>query len=544
MERLNTLWSSLDPQRRIIAALALVAFFAMAVGLGHAVSRSDLALLYGGMAPNEAGRVLSVLDQRNIPYEVRGGSIFVDRQRRDALRMELAGEGLPGASGSGYELLDSLSGFGTTSQMFDAAYWRAKEGELARTIVSSPHIRDARVHIATPSTSPFRRDTVKSASVAITGRGPIGRETTQAVQFLVAAAVADLSPENVSVIDSQTGRVLAPNDSLTMSDHAADREQALQGRVLRMLEAHVGAGNARVEISIERELRQETLTQRQIDPDSRVIISQDTEEISSQAQNAGSGAVTVASNLPAGDSAGTGEGSQESRAQTRERSNFDMSETRRETILAPGTIKRMTVAVLVNKTLPSGATDNTASALSQPELDALRQLVAAAVGFNEARGDVLTLKALEFSAVDALGSGPTPTGWAFTSPDPWSMIQLAVFAIVTVVLGLFVLRPLLLAQSRSFDSSGQLSVIGAGGEAGFDDALTLENDPVDDGGLPPLEGGLPTLSVVTDFGEDGDPLPNLSPVEQLKDMIENRQPDTLEILRNWMDPEAEGGENA
>jgi len=538
---MNALWTSLDTQRRVIAAIALAAFFAVAVGLGHAISRPDLALLYGGMSPSESGRVLAVLDQRNVTYEVRGGSIFVDRQNRDALRMELAGEGLPAATGSGYELLDSLSGFGTTSQMFDAAYWRAKEGELARTIVSSPMIRDARVHIATPSSSPFRRDMVKSASVAITGSGPIGRETTQALQFLVAAAVSDLSPENVSIIDSRTGRVLAPNDGLTTESHASDREQALQARVLRMLEAHVGPGNARVEISIERELRQETLTERQIDPDSRVIISQDTEEISSQAQNAAGGAVTVASNLPTGDGAGGGEGSQESRAETRARSNFDVSETRRETILAPGTIKRMSVAVLVNQL------GDEAPGASGGELEALRDLVAAAVGYNEARGDVLTLKELQFSDVEQLGSGPVETGWAFTSPDPWSMIQLAVFAIVTVILGIFVLRPLLLAQSsRAIDASGKLSVLEDTGGAGFDTGITLENDPPveDDGGLPPLDGGLPALSVVTDFSDDGDPLPSLTPVEQLKDMIENRQPDTLEILKNWMEPDSEGTEKA
>ena len=69
--------------------------------------------------------------------------------------MTLAAEGLPANSGTGYELLDSLSGFGTTSQMFDAAYWRAKEGELARTLLAMPQIRAARVHLASAPARPL-----------------------------------------------------------------------------------------------------------------------------------------------------------------------------------------------------------------------------------------------------------------------------------------------------------------------------------------------------------------------------------------------------
>ena len=145
MERLRVFWSSLDTPRRGLAGLALIAFLAVVIGFGNAVSRPDMALLYGGMDPSEASRVLAALDQRNARYEVRGQSIYGERAQRDTLRIELAGEGLPSASGAGYELLDSLSGFGTTSQMFDAAYWRAKEGELARTILASPMISDARV---------------------------------------------------------------------------------------------------------------------------------------------------------------------------------------------------------------------------------------------------------------------------------------------------------------------------------------------------------------------------------------------------------------
>ena len=82
--------------------------------------------------------------------------------------MALAAEGLPAAGGGGYELLDSLSGFGTTSQMFDAAYWRAKEGEIARTLLAMPEVKAARVHIASAPTRAFQPEAKPTASVTLT----------------------------------------------------------------------------------------------------------------------------------------------------------------------------------------------------------------------------------------------------------------------------------------------------------------------------------------------------------------------------------------
>lgn len=96
-------------------------------------AQPSMTLLYSGLEPGAAGEVVQALEQRGVVHEVRGRAIYVESGQRDELRMTLASEGLPQNNSKGYELLDTLSGFGTTAQMFDAAYWRAKEGELART---------------------------------------------------------------------------------------------------------------------------------------------------------------------------------------------------------------------------------------------------------------------------------------------------------------------------------------------------------------------------------------------------------------------------
>lgn len=108
-------WSLLDVRRRIVVVVATLAMFAAVLALARDASTPSMALLYAGLEPAAANEVVRVLDQRGVVYEIRGDSIWVPADRRDPLRMTLAGEGLPQSGAAGYELLDQLSGFGTTA---------------------------------------------------------------------------------------------------------------------------------------------------------------------------------------------------------------------------------------------------------------------------------------------------------------------------------------------------------------------------------------------------------------------------------------------
>ena len=212
--------------------------------------------------------------------------------------MALAAEGLPAGGPAGYEILDGLSGFGTTSQMFDAAYWRAKEGELARTITGSPNVRAARVHLANPVNQPFARTPAGSASVTVTmARGALDPGQAQAIRYLVSSAVAGVAPEAVAVIDSARGVVLAGAEDGSLNPGAPnprDRAETLRANIQRLLEARVGPGRAIVEVNVDADMDSQTITERVIDPESRVAISSETEESSENSQGGAAG-VTVAS---------------------------------------------------------------------------------------------------------------------------------------------------------------------------------------------------------------------------------------------------------
>ncbi|WP_353473617.1 flagellar basal-body MS-ring/collar protein FliF [Salipiger sp. H15] len=531
MQQLATVWNALTPRRRAVVIGATLAMILAVFGLAKVAGSPPMSLLYAGLENGAAGEVVEALESRGVPYEVRGGAIFVPDSQRDALRMTLASEGLPANSTQGYELLDTLSGFGTTSQMFDAAYWRAKEGELARTIVASPFIATARVHIANSSANPFQRDVTPSASISVSASGAaITPAQARALKYLVASAVPGLVPDQVAVIDS-AGGLIGTEDDPGGGPSAEDRAVALRDRVQRLVEARVGAGNAVVEVSVDTVTESESIRERRFDPAGRVAISTDTEQESSNDQNSGSPGVTVASNLPDGQAGGNQSSSSQS-TDSRERVNYEVSETMREVTRVPGAVRRLTVAVLVNGSFATAA-DGTQSFVPLPdaELAALRDLVASAVGFDAARGDEITLRSLPFERPEGLGTGPIEPGWFAVPLDPMTLIQLGVLATVALVLGLFVVRPILSGRG------GGAAPLALPGAEPAQMALTGEIDEGDD--FAPLA----TLGSGPDFGGlgmvDFDSPAEADPVDRLRALIEERKTETVEILRSWLDEKEE-----
>ena len=564
MQQFLSVWSALTLRRQIVTAAATLAMFAAVLGLTRMAATPDKSLLYSGLENSAAGQVISALEQRGVDYDVRGASIFVDSSKRDELRMALAGEGLPANGSAGYELLDSLTGFGTTSQMFDAAYWRAKEGELARTIVASPQIRSARVHLSNTSSSPFQRNLKSSASVTVLANsGAISSERAKALTYLVASAVAGLDPSDVSIIDGNDGRVVATDDMLSISGGQTSAEE-LKNKVQRLLEARVGYGNAVVEVSVEKVTERESIVERRFDPNGRVAISSDTEERTSNAQDAGGSAVTVASNLPEG--GGSSERNSNSQnSETRERLNYEVSETQREVLRTPGAIKRITVAVLVDgQRIIDDAGQPVWTARGENELAALRDLVASAVGFQEERGDVITLKSLEFEALPATPENVAPGFLSRVTFDLMMLVQLAVLALVALILGLFVVRPIL--ASRNISTLTEAPMLGAPASERFDGAQKIRElrppqsntttnivttpGPASQttqivnagpGALPELPGQIGNMAVaefdVSDApasGMDAALSPSAGAVSRLRQLIDERQDETVEILKDWM----------
>lgn len=536
MQQFANVWNKLDNRRRIIVIGATALVFLGVLALTRMATQPNYALLYSGLSPKASGQVLAALDQQGVAYDVRNSAIYVDNANRDALRLTLAAEGLPSGDVNGYELLDNLSGFGTTSQMFDAAYLRAKEGELARTILANPQISAARVHIAQGDSSPFRKANNATASVSLRGAGAgVSPEAAEAIRYLVASAVSGLQPANVSIINADLGTVISQEDTANPQQLGLDRAAMLKRNVERLIEARTGIGKAVVEVNVETLTDDEMIVERRFDPEGRVVVSTQTQETSRNSQNTEGGDVTVASNLPEGDAGGGGESNSQN-TETQETVNYELSETTRELRKTPGSIKRISVAVLVDgsqQTDASGAT--TWTARPTEELTMLEDLVKSAIGFDEARGDSVTIRSMELPALPELAStAEGAPGWATSRPlDIIKLAQIGVTGLVVLVLGMFVVRPIL------------VSAMGA-------PLNTLDEDQMVS--LPPLDGGLTgeiqepmsglpgEMAMATgDFGGMGMGMGDFSedPVTRLKSLIDERQDETVEILRSWIE-EPEG----
>lgn len=520
MGNLQSIWSNLGGLQRGVVVLATVAVFAAMIALSRAATSQDLSLLYSGLEDRAAGEVIASLTQQGVPFEVRGAAIYVPTAQRDELRLGLAAQGLPTNSSQGYELLDSLSGFGTTSQMFDAAYGRAKEGELARTILSSPHILAARVHISTPNNRPFQRDVRPTAAVTVSTRsGSLTVAQANAVRYLVASSVSGLSPSDVAVIDGEGGLISDAGREGQVVDQTLS--ETLRAKAQRLLEARVGFGNSVVEVSVETLNETESLSERRIDPESRVAISTQVEERSNSSQDNRGADVTVASNLPAGDAAGNGDTATNEDNESRSLTNYEVSETSREVLRGPGAVRRLTVAVLVNDVEAVDATgDLTTTPRPEAELSSLSALVASAVGLDEGRGDVITIRSLPFEPVASLGT-EAPVE-ATRSLDTMALIQMAVLALVALILGLFVVRPILSGR-RTADALALPGPIPAaqhdGGMFDFPMQTALSSD---DGDLDlPMLGGDSSLSN--------------DPVTRLRQLIGEREEETIQILQSWIE---------
>lgn len=536
MQNFAATWANLSPGRQLVVVVATFAVFLAVFLMTRGVSERNMSLLFGGVDGSAAAEILTSLEQQGVPHEVRGNAIYVATEQRDALRLSLAGQGLPASGGQGYELLDNLSGFSTTSQMFDAAYWRAKEGELARTIVANPKFSSARVHISTTGSQPFQRDLRPTAAVTVhSNLGSVSPSQVKALQFLVASAVSGLDPLDVAVID-HNGGLLSTLEGETVQPGNDDRADVLRARAERVLAARVGPGNAVVEVTMETVLETETISERLFDPESRVAISTDVQESAGKSEDSRGGDVTVASNVPDGDAgAGSGAAANEN-SETRALTNYEVSQTEREVQRGPGAIKRLTVAVLINEDDASGGAG---SPRTPEELADLQELVSAAVGFDASRGDQITLRSMPFEPVPELGTEVSDDA-GFSQPlDMMQLIQIGALAAVAIVLGLFVVRPIL-AGSESVAALPPPAM-------GDDGALGDDLGAIDDG--PQIMSGFPDVMSIDgpDMGGLGMGMGDMGAsegdesVNRLRDMIASRETETLQILENWMEdaPETE-----
>lgn len=376
------------------------------------------------------------------------------------------------------------------------------------------------------SSGGYRRNPDSSASATLVTSGPtITREQAAALKHLISSAVPGMTPQEVTIIDSRHGIVAAEEDQT-----GADRAAELKRNVERILETHVGSGNAIVEINLDLVTETEQLVEQRIDPDQRAVISQLVEETSDQSSTAGPGPVTAASNLPDGEEA-PGDRNETQRAENRQQTNYEVSSVTREISRQPGAIRRVTVAALVNGVVqPDANGDPQLMPRGDAELEVLQELVSSAVGYDETRGDIITVKSLPFAELTQNG----------TLAQPGLLERLALNELLrTALIGLFTLA-ILFVVTRALSRRGQTSASTALDNSGAADSSLGMPMTADFSGFYENDETLTNpeqlVSPIPLFDESEQQLalPSGDPVDRLRELMRERQQESAKILTDWI----------
>ncbi len=452
-------FKGLGPSRLLAlggVTIALVVFFAFIM---MRVSQPSMALLYSGLPVSDSAEIVSKLEAMGVPFELRGDGTTIMVPKADALRlrMNMAEAGLPSGGSVGYEIFDEASALGTTSFVQNMNHLRALEGELARTIRALDSIQAARVHLVMPERELFSRERQEpTASIVVRARGGLGRSQARGIQFLVASAVEGLVPGNVSIID-ETGAMIAGGSdgavggSSSMDERQREYETRLRRQVADIVTSVVGTNRARIQVAAELDFNRITRNSETFDPEGQVVRSTQTVEESSSAVErdaAGQAGVTVGNQLP--DAIGQGGNgddatSNESNARIEETVNYEISRTTTTEVVEAGSVKRLSVAVLVDGVYETAADGSQIYAeRTAQELELIGRLVRSAIGFDETRGDRVEVVNLPISdtGIEPLADDVAQTG-LMASLDTMRLAELGALLVVTL-LGIFlVARPLI-----------------------------------------------------------------------------------------------------
>lgn len=419
-----------------------------------------------GMTENDKQAAIEALKAGDFKPKVdtSSGQITVPESRYHEARIFLAGQGIPKeAQPIGMESLKDKSSMTTSQFMEQVQYNTAIEQELARSIMQISTIKAARVHLALPKQSVFVRErATPKASVVLTPHSGRGVSTPQvkAIVHLVSSSVPYLTPQNVSVVDDQGNLMTEENQvdaamGLTMAQmaHKQRTEETYRNRVTELLGPVVGEASVQAQVNLTLDYTQvETTTEDFDDKDKGVKPRSEALTTERKFKLDPEGIPGAMSNSPPPDADLTKNTNTDEQkpatnetVTTKSTRNFEMDRSVRHVKNSLGNISRVTVAVVVAERPAPPPADGKPPAPGAPttipytaqELDRMLNLVRSAVGYSEARGDVVTVAPARFETL-----APEPPKPWYENGDIQNFIKIGLAALVIIVFMLAVVRPM------------------------------------------------------------------------------------------------------
>ena len=455
--------------RQLLILVGIAASVAIGIGSVMWSQGPDYKMLYGSLAPDRASAVVDTLNTLNIPYKIENatGAILVPNDRLHDARLKLAGSGLATGDGSGLEMMKDEKGFGVSEFMETKKYQHAIETELSRTIESLHQVRRARVHLAIPKQSVFvreRKTATASIFLDVFPGSVLEKQNVKAIVNLVASSIPDLTADQVTVVDQQ-GNLLSEkeNDALAQGSRQFDYRQRVEktyeSRIEQLISPIVASGKVRVQVAADIDFASSQLSRESWNPESQVVRS---EQINSDSRGGNANAKATGipgalSNQPVSNNTGEAEGAdaagttEGSKSITR---NYEIERTLNHSDTPAGTIKRLSVAVVVDGRPQKNAEGKIVKAApNAAELERLTMLVQNAVGYEAERGDKVTVLSADFIPDVVADEADAPGFWQ----EAWfaQLMRQGLTGLGVLLLVLLVLRPAIKNLLVSNNVTGQ-----------------------------------------------------------------------------------------
>ena len=462
----------------IVAFIGLIVFFTM--------QKSDMTTLFASLPESEKASVIQTLKQNGIDVSLNPstGEVVVPVAEYHESRMLLAGEGLPSSVPNGYDTLGDMP-MGTSRSVEAVKIKQSLEAELSRSINHISGVTSARVHLAIPEKTVFAREiALPSASVFVklsNGRS-LGRQQVQSIVHLVASSVPNLPSENITVVD-QFGELLSKpsgDSSTTASSEQMSQTMRLgeiyRSRIISLLTPMVGAGNLKAEVNVDMNFTKREITEESVDPKGNALRSEQT-SLDESANPEARGIPGALSNSPplapdlkkeAPENKGVGANLKQ-RSQTSVK-NYEVSRKVETTTAQYGEVKKIKAAVIIRE-MKSVSPEGVVSfeKFSDEKLLEIKSLVQEALGFDEARGDSVTVTSSPF--VDALEEEIVP--WYENESVKELAQQLATVLILAIVI-FGALHPLLKRVLVPAGYTSGVGVMAADEEDDADDKIEVQ----------------------------------------------------------------------
>jgi len=396
-QQFSRFWSQQSGMQRLVLVVLVGLGLVLIPLLMVWANTPTYSVAFSGLSESDAGSIVEQLAESGISYKLQSsGTILVPSDKVYDVRLMMAREGLLQGNTVGFELFSGNT-FGMTEFSQRVNYQRAIEGELERTIGSLSPVKAVRVHIVLPEKTLLAKDQSQAtASVTVMEKasGQLDAAQVRAITHLVASSVEGLQPDNVVVVDVNGNMLasggmgggsaqLAQTDTRRAAEFYAAYE--LQNKVQSILDKALGPNKSVVQANVSMDWTERETTTNSYEPEASAVRSaQNVTEVYTSTQGSLDGIPGAISNLPPAVDSTTSGGQGVVYTRTESTMNYEITQIQTHQMDAPGEIKRISLSVLVDV-----ITDTA-------QLATLENVISAAAGIDETRGDVLAVETLAF----------------------------------------------------------------------------------------------------------------------------------------------------